>query len=338
MQNTHCQQATRHERSRLRRALTVREFTIRENAWGRAGLLIFVILLTLAPGGCRAIRRRVANNNSIDARRMSREGLAAIHQDKWDEAEELFETALGLSKTDERAYLGYGEVLWHKGQREEAIESVEKAVRLSAEDPQLHLRLGNMYLEEGSIDKAEKVAKRVLNLDHSLAAAWALEGDILVKQQKFDDALAAYHRAIAIDQQNEAVRHAIAQLYLHQKRYDRSLATLDQVNEEALDTERLASVEFLRGIAMRQLGRPSQASVHLARAVSLGKQDTDTLFEYANTEYLSGRVSTALEVANQSLRLNPQNQNTLQLLSEIKRKNMRLAGEFGSEQIESLVK
>ena len=71
----------------------------------RPSWFISLLLCVLMLSGCRAIRRTVDSRQSIEARRLSREGLAAMHQDRWDEAEALFQSALELSHSDDRAYL-----------------------------------------------------------------------------------------------------------------------------------------------------------------------------------------------------------------------------------------
>ena len=62
--------------------------------------------------GCRAIRQHVDSRQNIAARKLSREGLEAMHQQQWPEAEELFAEALELNQADDRAHWGIAEALW----------------------------------------------------------------------------------------------------------------------------------------------------------------------------------------------------------------------------------
>ena len=297
----------------------------------RTFLFLTILLCLLMLNGCRAIRRTVDSRQSIEARRLSREGLAAMHQDRWDEAETLFQSALELSHSDDRAYWGYSEVLWQKGLRSSAIEHLEKAVRLSAGAPELRVRLGKMYLEEGRVEDAARQVGGVLESSRNLASAWALHGDILVKQQDLNGALAAYHRAVALDQNCPLVRIAIAEIYKAQSRHDRLLATIDRLDESSIPNERASQIAMMRGIAMCELGQPAEGATHLRQAISLGSVDSETFRALAIAEMSNRRFGEAQEAIGLALRRDPNDPKNMQLAQQIIEAQSRVAAESSRE-------
>ena len=72
-------------------------------------------------GGCRAIRRYDESRQTIAARRLSRQGLEAMHAGQWDIAEGLFADALDITRADDRAHWGLAESLWQRGERDAAL-------------------------------------------------------------------------------------------------------------------------------------------------------------------------------------------------------------------------
>ncbi len=281
--------------------------------------------------GCRTIRRTVDTNQSIEARRLSREGLEAIDQEHWVEAEEMFAKALQLSRRDDRAYWGYSEVLWHKGERAEAIKHMEQAVRLSAGAPEMRIRLGKMYLEQGLVDAAVEQAKLALQNGRDLAQAWALTGDVLVQQGMLDDALASYHRAIPLDRECPDVRLAIADIYKKQSRFDRVLATVDRIGPSEPSDPQLAGVAMFRGIALRELGQPEAGCQQLYHAIALGRRDEETFRELAATEFVLERFAKADQNIRQALELNPNDLDSIRLSRNIQIARQRMAAKKASQ-------
>lgn len=288
----------------------------------RAGLLAgrITLLTTLAIGtlGCRAIREHVENRQSIAARKLSREGLEAMHLSQWEDAEESFKSALALNLADDRAHAGLAEVLWQRGEQEKAIEHMEQAVRLSGAEPQLTVRMGRMYYDTGRIEDAQKKAEEALvGGGRDLADAWALNGDVMAARGSDDRALACYHQALVLQSDFPAVQVAIADLYLRHGRYDRSLATLDRLRDNVAPSDCPAKVHLLRGVAMMHLGRPREAA-DLFRAVCQNlPDDPNILMRLAEAEYEAGDIAASRQALGRVFQLDPSNQEGLALVAQI---------------------
>jgi tetratricopeptide (TPR) repeat protein len=286
-------------------------------AISRWGLLLLAFGWTFAAGGCRAIRQHAEAPPTIVARKLSRLGLEAMHQLRWDEAEEHFSAALELNETDDRAHWGLAEALWQRQQREEAIEHMEQAVRLSGGDPQLLVRMGRMYLEVGRVEDATIKSRQALRGGRELAAAWALRGDVLARLQRDEGALAAYHRALGIEADYPEVQVAIAELYHRQGRYDRLLATLDRLQDNVEASACPIRAQYLRGLAMHRLGRPREAAECFERVAQQRPGDSDVLIRLGEAYLAAGNRPAARRIADRVMRLDERDPHARALLAQL---------------------
>lgn len=267
-----------------------------------AGLLAAVLLPSL---GCRAIGRFGESRQSIAARRLSRSGLQAMHEGQWGTAETLFGEALDVSAGDDRAHAGLGETLWQRGEQELAVRHMEEAVRLSGGDPKHVLRLGRMYLENGRLEEAERQSLAALQADRGSAEAWTLRGDCLRAGGHSPDALAAYHRALAIQPGADHAQMQAAEIYLSMGRYDRLLATVDRHQESRAGEQTPARCDMLRGLAMRQLGRPAEAKRCFAKAAAKEPSDASPHLQLASLAIDQEDFATASRSWAKAIELDP---------------------------------
>lgn len=227
---------------------------------------IFSASVIVSSTGCRAIRRIGDSRQSLDAKRLSRVGMERMRRGQWTEAEQSFNQALAISNLDDRAHRGLAETHWNRGDLDIAIEHMEKAAELSASDPRVVGRLGEMYLHQGRLNDAKQQSEIALAADRNSAEVWALRGDCLRAEGDHDSALAAYHRALALNPEFVDAKLSVAELYLSNNQYDRLLATLDRLDPTGDESVAPTRVHMLRGIAMRNLGRPALATKHFTKA------------------------------------------------------------------------
>lgn len=235
------------------------------------------------------------SRQSIDARKLSRQGMQELHRGRWNEAEKLFGDALTVSDLDDRAHRGIAEAYWNRDQHASAIKHMEKAVELSAGDPRLVGRLGEMYLHEGRLEKAEEQSEIALASERNSPEIWALRGDCLRQRGASEEALAAYHRALALQPDFAEAKLHVAELYLDSNQYDRLLATLDQIDAAGDDFLAPTRVHMLRGIAMRNLNRPELAAKHFAKAAESDPERAEPHLQIAAIELEKGRPELARE-------------------------------------------
>src|SRR5436190_15593274 len=88
--------------------------------WRLSGVALFGSLL-VASLGCRSFCPRSLEQNVVDARQASLQGMDAMQQGRWDEAERIFAGAVKSCPEDERARGCYADTLWHRGACEQAL-------------------------------------------------------------------------------------------------------------------------------------------------------------------------------------------------------------------------
>ncbi|KAA5544386.1 tetratricopeptide repeat protein [Roseiconus nitratireducens] len=272
------------------------------NETGSAAIGLFVCAMLLSVG-CRAISRIGESRQSLAARKLSRQGMQAMHHGQWNSAEKLFSDALAVSDDDDRAHRGLSETLWKRGERELAIEHMEQAVQRSAGDPRLVGRLGEMYLDVGRLEEASRQSQIALETERNTAEIWALRGDCLRESGDPEGAMAAYHRALALQPDYTAAKLQVAELYLANDQYDRLLATLDQIDPSGDDAVVPTRVHMLRGIAMRNLGRNELAAKHFAKAIQSDPTRAEPHLQVAAIELENNRPAAASEAIARAIEL-----------------------------------
>ena len=253
------------------------------------------IVTILMSGGCRAIRRIKGDQRAISARRLSGAGFAAMHDGDWEHAESLFAEALDVSGTDDRATWGLAEACWNRGQCEEAIRHLEHAVELSAGDPAMVRRLGRWYLESGRFDLADRHSRWALAQGRGDSANWTLRGDYLSAVERPEEALAAYHQALAIYPDDLSAKIATAEIYQRQRRYGRMLAAVESIRDSVGSDAAPGRVDRLRGLAMRNMGRPDEAERSFRTAVRKDVGDHLAMLELAELSLESGQPDLAAD-------------------------------------------
>lgn len=321
-----CSDPTARAAAAMARAAAAMAHAAQRGLLRRAVVASLLIATGISSCGCRAIRARSESRHSIAARRLTRQGLEAMHGGRWQLAEELFAGALDLNRADDRANWGMAETLWRRAEREEAVEYMQSAVRLSGSHPELLVRLGRMHFELGDLQAAEQCCAEALPVGRDLPAAWALRGDCLRCRGDSEAALAAYHRALALQPDYPEVQIQAAELYRQQGRYERLLATLDRLRDSAGDQGCPSRVHVLRGIAMRQLQRPDEAARCFAAAAGASPNDASIHLQIASLSLETGDIATAEVAMERALQLEPGSALGQDLRTHVERE-IRLAAE-----------
>ena len=285
---------------------------------------IFWIAVLATTSGCFPLQRRMAAQNVVTARQLSLRGADAVQRGDWKQAEALYASAVKACPVDERAQAGYARSLWHCEQQPKAVKHMEEAVRLSAGDPDLLVQLGNMYLEYKITDRALAQAEQAIRVQPQMAAAWALHGRALHEAGQLDEALGSYHRAIGFAAGDPEVQLAIAEIYRAQDRPQRALSTLAALSDRYNPEELPPRVVFLKGLALKRLGRYEDSAEQLAIAAQMAPPDAELLYELAEARLLAGDAGGARLALHQSLNLFPGHAPTQQLV--VRLQHQQIAG------------
>lgn len=260
----------------------------------------------------------------MSARQISLQGMAAVQNGQWEHAEALFHEATVICPVDERARCHLAEALWHRGACEPAIEQLEEAVRLSGGHAELTVRLGEMYLAVGDLPKALDRATRAIQHQPQLASAHALEAAVLHRIGRVNEALASYHRALRIRNHYPEVQLAVAGIYQHQGRPQRALSTLEELERFYAPDQRPASLLFLKGIALKSLGRYHDAAENLVGATAQ-LATVEGLYQLGEARWLAGDATNAKLSLQAALEQDPRHFASRQLLARIESQRQGIA-------------
>lgn len=182
---------------------------------------------------------------------------------RYEDARDVYGKVIGLNSIGDisnswlaRGWRGIGKALVKLGDYNESLQAFDKAIEL---DTQLaHFawgEKGDALRDMGKYDDALKAYDKALEMypefaQSQIAQAWKGKGDVFIKLNKRDEALKAYGEAI--------------------KAYDGAIKSKDKAIEPyPLDAE----FWYGRGIALKVLGRSSEADTAFAKAKELGYTD-----------------------------------------------------------------
>lgn len=297
-------------------------------------LLCSVLCCCFASSGCRALSCKLANDENITAaRQLSLQGISAQQKGRWDQAENLYASAVTKCPTDERARCGYAESLWQRGAHDEAVAHMEQAVRLSGDDPERVVQLGNMYLALGQLDRTQAMADKAIAANRHLPAAWALRADVERAQGRTTEALASYHRTLSLQPHYPEVQFALAEMYAQQSRPQRALATLQSLADDFPPGQIPSNVLYREGLVLRQLGRYQDAAKSLALASQSGEPSAELLNELARTQMLAGDPASAALANSAALARDPNHVPSQQLRTELDSRQQMAATTRGPERL-----
>lgn len=248
-------------------------------------------LLSLALCGCATIRRfNPLGSHTLEARRLTQEAEAAIHDSSWDEAETKLVTAIQKAPEDNHARSVLADVLWQRGAQRAAVEQKARAIEISGlQDPYELTELGQMELTTGDLDQALRHADEAIAISPSHSDAWTLRGFVLRAQGKTEEALGAFFRSLSVDSVCPRARMEIARIYQEQKQSQRALAMLGSTpRENVTDCPFFAEVCYLRGVLLSELQRPNDAIEALRLAREHGCNADDLLLHLADAQLASG--------------------------------------------------
>jgi tetratricopeptide (TPR) repeat protein len=272
--------------------------------------------LIAAAGGCGTFGRR-SSDEVVSARQLSLQGMEAVQQGQWQQAESYFQRAVEAHPEDERAQRHLAEAKWQRGAADEAIQHMEEAARLSGGDAAVLVRLGEMHLLRGDLVRAMNKAEDAIRVDRAAAGAWALKGDVLRQQGNRLEALAAYHRALSHREHFPAVQLASADIYRELGRPQRTLCTLEALSDQYPPGQQPQQVLLLQGVALKQLGRHHDAVEMLAAAAGRGPASPELLYQLAEAQLLAGDPTNARLALSHALAMAPQHAASLRLQSQL---------------------
>jgi tetratricopeptide (TPR) repeat protein len=119
--------------------------------------------------------------------------------DRYDEASQLYRTALSNGMDSGRLHSRIADLLIRRGQKDAAIVEYEKAARINPADLDSQNNLATAYLEKGRVADAERVFKWILTNDADNPAAQNGMGLVAIQKQDPTTARGYFERAARLD-------------------------------------------------------------------------------------------------------------------------------------------
>lgn len=278
-----------------------------------------------------AVYRGLAAARPGDARLLANLGRVLALADRYGEAAEVLERAVGLGADDLRTLLFWGSALWESGRPEAAEPVLARAAEASRETGAEFLavhQLGRLRLWTGRPAEAVEPLERAVTLrpgaaDARLDLARALDG-----AGRTEEAIAAFRRVVELSPDSHYARWGLAQAFARAGRRDEAARELEVYRElyEA-DQERTRRIRreeeaLQRGLHLLESGRPAEAA-EVFRGMAPG---VDPLVGLARAVAAQGDAAGAVAALERAVALAPDRQDLRRMLGEA-----RLAAEEGGD-------
>lgn len=242
-------------------------------------------------------------------------GLGNLYSDqqRWEEAENAYRTALQLNQSSGLPYLALSYVLTQpiaapslSDRYEEAEKLARKAIELSPRSALGFDQLGVSMELRGLIGpETESAYRKALQLDGSFAPAYAHLGRLLRRRGAVKEATEAYMRAIE-RASNVGTMVVVAETMQSEQRYKESESLLRRaVNDDPQNPAAL----IMLGRALMALNRPAEAEPILKRAVAASQNGFTSNSLLATLYTRQGRYEMAENSLMQALRSVPSYEN-----------------------------
>jgi tetratricopeptide (TPR) repeat protein len=146
----------------------------------------------------RAITNPSAAQEARDPARLTNLGAAAMNQQRFADAEKLFEQAIDGNPNFVPARVNLGIALLGQQKLESARDALESATRRQPSDPYGWYNLGLVYKSLGEIEKAIDPFRHAAELAPADPDTFYFLGLLYSQQEKYDDAIAAFEHALGI--------------------------------------------------------------------------------------------------------------------------------------------
>ncbi len=212
------------------------------------------------------------------------------------------------------ARLMLGSILFEDGRNAEAITQLREAVRLAPRSADAHNALGEAFYAAGESKSARPEFEKAIELDPLLAPARVSLALIQLEAGEFAPAARHLDRALELmgKSSDAAFPHYLrAKVYSHDDEIEKAAAELSQAVALRPD---LAEAWADLGLARKSLLDEDGAFAAYRRAVELAPDNAISQYRLG-VEYMNrGDVPSAVRHLQESYRLNPENQSTLNSL------------------------
>lgn len=222
-----------------------------------------------------------------DARRML--ALACLNTEDYVKAADLLRDDERRASDPSLQY-AYGLALVHSDRAQEAEQIFTRLLTEHPDVPELNVVLGHAYAAQGDYDAAVGSFTRAIELRKDVADAHAALGVIYLQQGKLVAAAEALRSELASHPRNVKARFTLATALDLEGRSEEALAELRALLAQ---TPAHANARYLVGKILLARGSPVDAAQHLEIAVKLAPQDANIHYQLGQAYQRIGRTELA---------------------------------------------
>jgi tetratricopeptide (TPR) repeat protein len=207
-------------------------------------------------------------------------------------------------------------------------DNYDVATTLSPQNAILWNEWALLHLTTGNFEAAQEKISHSLGFDPGFDKTWTIQADLYANQGLITDALESYYQALEINPREVDVWLRVGDV----QRGENRLEGAAEAYEQALElSPKRTQVWRVYGSVLAQLSRPNEAIDALLQALEIAPEASDAWDTHRILAILYnqiGQIDTAIEHAQKSLELAPEDQqpNIQQLVAQL-----QAAGSGGSE-------
>lgn len=290
------------------------------------------------PEDAVAIYRDLAAKRPDDPEIQALLGRALSLADRYGEAVDALERAVGGGVRDLRTLLFLGSALWESGRPAEADAVLEEAVAASrgtAAELLAHHELGRLRLWAGRAREAIPLLERATVLRPGAATPRLDLARALAMADRPEEAVSAFRKAVDLAPDSHHARWGLAQALLRLGRREEAAVELAAYRElYAADQERtrrvmLQRAEIDRGWHRIRSGRPAEAEAVFRALIADHGEAVDPLLGLARALAAQGDHAGAADVLERAVTLAPDRDDLRRLLDYERLRAREAVGEPG---------
>lgn len=156
--------------------------------------------------------RLALSHNPSDFEACWKLGYVLIHLDRLREAENAYRKGIQLNSTDPTAYEGLAWLLKRLRKHKEAVTAARNAIRLSPNSVAAHRTLASSLWSLGDKAEAEAEYRKVIELDPGTGQAYSSLATLLLEQGKSEEAETLSRKALEIDPSDWWAQHNLGKI------------------------------------------------------------------------------------------------------------------------------
>jgi predicted CXXCH cytochrome family protein len=189
------------------------------------------------------------------------------------------------------------------------------AQQLNADRPEGHAALGRFYALRGNTTQAEAEYQAALRLSPAFAPAAVNLADLYRELGRDSDGESVLRQALEISPQDAGLRHALGLTLVRLKKNEEAIEALRLAAELEPDRARYA---YVYAIGLDSAGRRADATTVLKENLARHPNDRDALMALIGFSRDKGDNATALEYAEQLVKITPDDRALAQLIETLR--------------------